>query len=491
MKDDVIHIESQLNSLHMTYDPRDWEAILPNVAQDIKTPDVQIPSTAKFPWLEIQAITELNDASLVVRLPDVQDVCCSVANVSLTLERLSEDPRQWNTKLMMGSLRCSLTDSEPGIPALSHHWGNPLSIGVLVATTRPNAVGIVLDTLRSEWSLELARFLQQGFTYLKEHKRVSAVTDTPKDVNKTKTETLQLNLKVGNCNLFLIAENELSVMLRIDSATLEHSAKRFVAVSEGVCAITLNKNEPISCNEAKSLNHPFVAIRKCKSAITSEHVDVSLEGTHFAWSPNLHLRLLQLWRESADFRQETFGQRDKGTNFLEEPKTKKCFDLFVTGGIALTIDISPRHFLELSSDKLRLVNGEWSLNFVRIALDMVEIITIEGFELVKVSESKEVRIERQNNEGFELDWNETWACNIESAKACFPYEHQFTEAIQNELLSIRKWLKEIHSSGLPKICKPLPSDLVVKVRCSRFTFLLLRFSCSIFNNFTNLENSNN
>lgn len=64
---------------------------------------------------------------------------------------------------MIGSLRCALSGTEPGIPEAAHNWGNPLSIGVLVATTGPNAVGIVLDTLRTEWSLEFARFLQQGF----------------------------------------------------------------------------------------------------------------------------------------------------------------------------------------------------------------------------------------------------------------------------------------------------------------------------------------
>lgn len=87
MKDDVIRVESQLNCLYMTYDPRDWESIISNAAQDIPTPDVHMASTAKFPWLEIQAVTELHDGSLVVRLPDVPDASCSVAHVSLSLDK--------------------------------------------------------------------------------------------------------------------------------------------------------------------------------------------------------------------------------------------------------------------------------------------------------------------------------------------------------------------------------------------------------------------
>ncbi|XP_043282717.1 protein KIAA0100 isoform X2 [Venturia canescens] len=463
MKDDVLRIESQLNSLYMTYDPRDWESIISNATQDIPTPDVHIASTAKFPWLEIQATTELHDGSLIVRLPDVPDVpdaCCSVAHVSLSLDRLAENSakhNRWNTKLMIGSLRCALSGTEPGIPEAAHNWGNPLSIGVLVATTGPNAVGIVLDTLRTEWSLEFARFLQQGFRYYNEHKRLKSVEISKE---KSNVDAVQLNLKVSNCNLFFIAENELSVMLRLDSATLEHSAKRFVGVSEGVCAITLNKNEPIMCEHAQSLKQPFLAVRRCKGAITSDVINVSLDGTNITWSPNLHLRLLHLWRESADFR-STFSSDEAENNKVTKPK--RSLDLLATGGIALTIDISPQHFLELSSDQLRCSNGEWTLNFLRMALDLSEIITIEGFEIVRLRDSAEVRIERQNNEGFELDWNETWMCSIESAKACFPYEHQFTDAIQNELFSIRKWLKEIHSSGSPKD-KPVPSDLVIKIK---------------------------
>lgn len=146
---------------------------------------------------------------------------------------------------------------------------------------------------------------------------------------------------------------------------------------------------------------------------------------------------------------------------------ERTLNLLATGGITLSIDISPRHFLELSSDQVRWSTDGWRLNYLRIALDAVDIITIEGFELVKLVDCKEIREERKNTEGFQLEWNRAWLLNIDLAKACFPYEHQFTEAIQNELFSIRKWLKEIHSSGGPKE-KPLPSDLVIKVRNNIF-----------------------
>lgn len=91
-------------------------------------------------------------------------------------------------------------------------------------------------------------------------------------------------------------------MSRLDSANLEYSTEQFVGVAEGVCMITLNKNDLVPCQQSQSLKNPFVAMRKCKCAITRSKTNVSLDGTNFAWSPHLHLRLLQLWIESKEFR---------------------------------------------------------------------------------------------------------------------------------------------------------------------------------------------
>lgn len=150
-----------------------------------------------------------------------------------------------------------------------------------------------------------------------------------------------------------------------------------------------------------------------------------------------------------------------------ENQQKRSIDILATSNITLSIDISPKHFLELSSDQLRWSQGEWRLNYLRATLDMADIIMIEGFELIRILNNEEVQLERQSNEGFVLDWNETWMLNIESVKACFPYEHQFTDAIQNELFSIKKWLKEIHSSSSLSASyekeKRLPYDLIIKV----------------------------
>lgn len=58
---------------------------------------------------------------------------------------------------------CTLNGSNAFISESSHQWGTPLSIGVLLATTRTNAIGIAVDALVTEWSLELAKFLEEAY----------------------------------------------------------------------------------------------------------------------------------------------------------------------------------------------------------------------------------------------------------------------------------------------------------------------------------------
>lgn len=68
-----------------------------------------------------------------------------------------------NTELVVESLYCALDGVNGNISETSHQWGSPLSIGVLLATTRSNAIGIAVDALVTEWSLELAKFLEQAY----------------------------------------------------------------------------------------------------------------------------------------------------------------------------------------------------------------------------------------------------------------------------------------------------------------------------------------
>ena len=85
MEEDVLGIMTQLNSLSVTYDHKDWEQILLSSAKDIPTPDVAIASNRKFPWIELRMVTELREGSLIVKLPDVQEASCSVSLIKFSM----------------------------------------------------------------------------------------------------------------------------------------------------------------------------------------------------------------------------------------------------------------------------------------------------------------------------------------------------------------------------------------------------------------------
>ena len=45
---------------------------------------------------------------------------------------------------------------------------------------------------------------------------------------------------------------------------------------------------------------------------------------------------------------------------------------------------------------------------VNVAIDNKDIFSINGFQMAKLSDCEEVKIERKNNESFVLPWNKIW-----------------------------------------------------------------------------------
>lgn len=106
-------------------------------------------------------------------------------------------------------------------------------------------------------------------------------------------------------------------------------------------------------------------------------------------------------------------------------------------------------------------------NLAVIAIDYADIFTIKGLNFYRVEDSQEIREERSDAENFTLPWNKTWGLSIDIFRAVFPYEHNYAQAVQNEFISIIKWLKILHnlvSTPFPSNNHHLPSDLLIKIR---------------------------
>ncbi|KAL1132826.1 hypothetical protein AAG570_010778 [Ranatra chinensis] len=105
----------------------------------------------------------------------------------------------------------------------------------------------------------------------------------------------------------------------------------------------------------------------------------------------------------------------------------------------------------------------WTTTLLEISIDSSDIFTVEALQFLTLNDSELIRTERANSEGFTLAWNRTWSIAMTSIKALFPYNHNFCEAIQDEFISVIKWLKRLHRdpSAAPK---KLPPDLLIKVK---------------------------
>lgn len=128
-----------------------------------------------------------------------------------------------------------------------------------------------------------------------------------------------------------------------------------------------------------------------------------------------------------------------------------------------------------------------------ISLDGVEIFTIKGLNLHRIKDNKLIRDERLDNEHFKVGWNKTWGLSIDLFKAVFPYQHNYADAVQNELVSIFKWLKLVHNhKKMPFTAKsPLPSDLLISVKEFLFEMSDDPFEVKLRNNFELLEDEYN
>lgn len=89
MEQNVLQIDTQINSLSIIYDHKDWETILCNTDHEISRPVGSITLKNKLPWLDVRVTTEFYDSSLSVKLLDVDEVSCGVAHMKFSLNTLT------------------------------------------------------------------------------------------------------------------------------------------------------------------------------------------------------------------------------------------------------------------------------------------------------------------------------------------------------------------------------------------------------------------
>lgn len=100
----------------------------------------------------------------------------------------------------------------------------------------------------------------------------------------------------------------------------------------------------------------------------------------------------------------------------------------------------------------------------KIHIDEVEIFHLKGISIHKVKSHPLLDAERIDTETFILPKNKAWSISIDQFKAVFPYEHEFAEAVQNQFMSVVKWLRIVHNLKKKSQDKSLPADFLINVR---------------------------
>lgn len=101
------------------------------------------------------------------------------------------------------------------------------------------------------------------------------------------------------------------------------------------------------------------------------------------------------------------GIQNKGIwNVLDEVKIVSP-DLLKLG-----IDLSENHNMLVTTGDISLQIGSetssYAANTVVIAVDGQNIFHIDNVRMEKILDLADLRLERQNTEGFKLEWNKTW-----------------------------------------------------------------------------------
>lgn len=215
-----------------------------------------------------------------------------------------------------------------------------------------------------------------------------------------------------------------------------------------------------------------------------------LEEITGIWSTNVHLKAYLLIKDISEFI-NNLKSNFISLNKRESKKAIRTYNFSIYGSFSFNIIISEKHsakiafgkfnyssqntlhitsifvsadnFTASSDDKHNLTLNN---HITVISIDSADIFTVQGLSLRKLSESAEIREERNESENFELAWNDPFELCINSFRAQFPHQHNFAEAFQSEFVSVFKWLKILHKRKQQPFTadSPLPKDLFIKVR---------------------------
>lgn len=417
--------------------------------------------------------------------------------------------RHWSTELMVESFFWSLDNaSKDDTLRKIHTRGSPIYVGVSLVklSSYGNAVKLDLSmhTLRLEYSTDLTDLLirlkecieqyglKTGRKKLFELPEVSECLE-PTPTDQSAIPKMLINAKITDVTSFLFTNHDACILVNLTEVSLARTQQITVfKLDELHLAV---KNSIAKENNAIFYLSDFTEIFTKMKLIRVEYLmkvrpklpTLKQFNIHIVndsvimWNSNLHMQCRTMFQDVQqflrDFLPDRFNasvSRQTSTNSCDDEKSsqelsKTVYEIYAESNLELGIKLSERHSMQVFFENFFLSTKDQTMASVEkvfINIDDAHIFTITGASMQSAASVEFLRMERANYEHFACPVNKVWVIRLDTFKIIFPYDHDFADAIQNELNSLFKWLKGLHGITRKPFTDdlPLPSDMLIQVK---------------------------
>uniref|UniRef100_A0A336L3B3 CSON015125 protein n=1 Tax=Culicoides sonorensis TaxID=179676 RepID=A0A336L3B3_CULSO len=524
VKNDVVNIYSNLKALQMYYNHYEvYGWIQKNFSANQLKPSKSLSLTALeksatiehtpsqwesiFKQIIIKGTAEFTNISGIFKLnEEIASISISHTKLSLTQEdgtirsntynsnlaNMLLSNRQWTVELMTESLWWSLGSITPENLNLSrkqHLRGTPFYLGWSIIklssygdTTKLEAS---IQVMRAEYSSLLASFLLQVTQSILQYRKLRFSRVKKLKFTKTSKENplqdLVVSIKVKEASMFLINKHNNCLMFNVDEFVThkqkQGSAMEITGFEVGI--IDLNK---ISSTTITSVNKDCIFMDlKCLKLEYSQNVATKsskvvcqvIQNTSGSWNTNLHMHILSLIEEIKEFQGNLLPKKVKEESPVKEnvddPPHIFVLDFYANSNIDLFIKICETHSMQISLSNLLVSRKDRytiQMDQILIFIDGMQILTVKGITVQSMHELKILQHERQNYETFVMPSNGVWAVCLDEFRGIFPYDFDFSDAMQSEFVTLFKWLKKVHKYQKKPftVDSPLPKDIIIQVK---------------------------
>ncbi|KAL3856242.1 hypothetical protein ACJMK2_011019 [Sinanodonta woodiana] len=407
-------------------------------------------------------------------------------------------------ELEIDTLYCHHCDIKAPVSELSgkrHYWNHVIYMGILMLKVKKLGEELRLegmeDHLHIEWSTNTVNALQQIMSAMTKtnQRRASEVQLKPvqqlniqvPEKSSFSSSHLQLNFSLlhvkfvlSNANIFTCNDHKVGLMLRLDSASVDHHYCNTTATLEGckIASITQDKQFMVIVRSA-DIQKPVLSIREVRLNYKQSNKEANIQVVKEVlceWTTAHHMCVIQILQ---DLKQLTSKLVKDSLSTDPAPLTKSkpvrkegsislSVNLIVGTPISVTLHLSSQHRVTLRAASFLMTMSPtvvlFEIDKFDIDCDQHRIFTFEGI-LTGTLPDSELKMERKAFKTLELATNRAWNVSFDLVSIVFPYDYNFASCFE-EFVNFTKWLKLVHSVQRKPftVDSKLPPDLQIKAK---------------------------